>query len=773
MKFHKSLSEKWSKKIKSILYYAVLALVFLYAFSIPTFSGQKSSIHYITYVFMGLITVCVALYWYFFGLKVNFKRWQYLVIPMFFIFALIGTIAFSHQFKAWFSLVLLAFSFFVFVPAFSIIADKNIALVLISVALFCFSVYFIYYYRDEIIHFRELQKKGIDRIGWDFNNPNDISAMCAVGISSTLYLILFWKKKIKYVLLIALAAIGIVGFSTGSRTFIVAIIVIALTLLFFRFGKHKLLFLILVAGTVVLLLVIINLPFAYTLKYRFQSFFNTLFTDSAKVDTSTLERMLWFDYGFAIGFKNIVIGYGVDGFAVYSGVGTYAHSNLAECICDFGIIGTFIFYAPLFILAHNTLVYKNKSSRYVIPIFIYYLVVSFSNVFYYNKFYYLILAFMFYATYEHQEKVVKIKDLKTCVKNIVFTCDGMESGGAEKVIATLANSLQSTGYNVSIVGVSSANSKSFYELNNGVKYITLRKEGHNRIGVFKRIFVLNKTLRSLKPDIVIAFLPHVIVYTNFAMFNINKPLIVSERNDPYSDPKGFVLRLLKKYSFAQANGCVFQTKDAQGFFSRAIQNESVIIDNPVQIKYPGEISNKADKRVISVGRLNKQKNFKLLIDSFGLFHEKHPDYVLNIYGSGELKNELQNSINQKHLERAIFLRGNSDSWHTDEHNSSLFVSSSNYEGMPNALAEAIALGIPVVSTDCPIGGPKSLVVNGVNGYLCNVNDQKDLLNKMEEALSLKIHKSDVETFKSKHSPEYICECWTNYIKTVLERRMTE
>lgn len=760
-----------NEKIGNVLRYFVCALVFLFAFSIPSFGG-RATYNLVMYGFMALLAGAVIIHLLLFGNKLDFKRWQIYLIPLFVIFALLGTSVYSHSFRNWLSLVFLAASFFVLLLSFKIINDRNIVAAILSLAIFGFSAYFIFHYRKELLNFSSFGNEGF-RLGTYFDNQNAIAGVCIVGLSASLYSFLFYKSKLKYLFIIPFLAILLVGISTGSRTFVIAIAVVVLTMLFFKFKKHKLTYFLIVALLVVFAIILLNLPFAYTLKQRLERFFNTLFTDTNRVDTSAVERIIWFDYAFVLGFKNIIFGYGVDGFSIYSGVGTYAHSNLPEVICDFGIIGLFIFYAPLVCLLYSSIKKKKATISYVFPIFAYYLFVSFSNVFYYNKFYYFNLAFMYYLTFYDEDKKIQLGDLKEKVNHIVFTCEGMENGGAEKVIATLSNSFVANGYKVTILGVASMEEESFYKLNDGVEYICLHKGLEKKLSGIKRVRALHKTLKLLKPDVVISFLPHVIVYTYFSMYGIKAPLIVSERNDPHSDPKGKILRLLKRYVYSKADGCVFQTKDARNYFPSFIRKKSAVIHNPIIVNYNGDISANKNNIIISVGRLTPQKNYQCLLEAFTLFHQKYNSYNLHIYGNGPLKEELQNAIESKGLKDSVTLMGVSSTWHTDEIDSAMFVSSSDYEGMPNALAEAICLGIPCVATDCPIGGTKELILDGVNGYLCNVNDSNDLFIKMEKALQLQINACDVETFKSAHSVSRISKLWLNYIKNIIEKELSK
>lgn len=759
-----------SDKIKKISYYAILIIFCGYIFSIPSF-GSRTPANYIMYGLFALLAFTAIFYSVFYK-KIKISIYS-LVILAFVMFAFIGTAIYSHSFRSWFSLVLLLGSFFVFYFVFKIVGDKHLVVLLAIIGLFVFSIYFILYYRKELLNFSNYLSDGF-RLGSYFDNQNGVSAYSVIGVALSLYFILFSKNKFKYIILIPLLSIFIVGISTGSRTFIVAIIAISILMLYFKFNKTKLLYLLVLIILVVVFIVLLNTPLLSTLKFRLIRAIETFFGNSSRIDTSSVSRVTWLDYGFYLGNKHLLTGLGVDGFMTFSGINSYTHSNYSEVWCDFGIIGFVLFYLPLIMVFVRCIRTKNKNISFVAPFVLYYLLVSFSNVFYYNKLYYFVLSFMFYLSYEEDAIYrCKVPDVSKQVKKIVFTCDGMESGGAEKVISVLSNTLAMQGYEIFIIGVSSRRVDSFYKLADSIKYISIHKENDKRIGFFKRVKVLHKQLKSIKPDVVISFLPHVIVYTHFAMFGIKAPLIVSERNDPSKDPKGFLLRTLKKLSFNQSAGCVFQTSEAKNYFSKRIQSKSTIIHNPVILNYDGAFSQSRKNTIVSVGRLVPQKNFQCLIDAFSLFKERHPNYLLKIYGDGPEKEYLENYIKCKGLMGSVLLMGNSNTWHQDEVDSAMFVCSSDFEGMPNALAEAIALGVPVVSTNCPVGGPRELISYGVNGYLTNINDSNDIADKMEKALSIRIDFKEVEAFRKTLDPQETTSQWLEFIRITLERELSE
>lgn len=756
---------KQSVKLKRILYYAILLFLFAYVFSVPSFGESSSFTRYIIFVSMFFLGASAFAYCFLYeDFHINKSS---LLVPAFCIFALIGTIAYSHEYRSWFSLVLLSLSFFIFVYAFKAIKNKYTIIIVVAVAFFLFSLYFIVHYRKQILDFRSYTNSSF-RLGDFFDNPNGVSAYAVVGVSTPLYLVLFWDKKIKYVFIIPMLTMLLVGLTTGSRTFLLIVFLMVVVFLFFKFKKHKFIYLGVIAGIVIIGIILLNLPFLSTLKDRLIQAIQSIFGTASKVDTSTLERTVMIDYGFYLGSKRLFFGYGVDGFSLISGIGTYAHSNFAEVLCDFGLIGFLIFYSPLVILLTKSLMTKKIDKSFVITFVIYYLIVSFFNVIYYKKIYYLILAFMFYLVFVEPVKKTS-KSLVPKLNRLVFVCDSMGSGGAEKVIASLSNSFVKKGINVTIVGVADLNvPHSFYELDNCIEYITLSNGSGKRIKALQRPFVLRKALKGLSPDVVISFLPNANIYTWLSLIGTKIPHIVSERNNPYLDPKKKIVRLLKTLSFIFADGRVFQTKDAMNYYSKVIQDGGTIIKNPIVLNTDKIVFAPIKKKIVlAVGSLKAQKNYKCLLDAFKIFNERmNGCYRLKIYGEGSLKNELIQYGSVNGIAQFVDFVGNDTEWHKKEQDDAMYVLSSDYEGMPNSLAEAMLLGIPSISTDCPTGGSRELIKDGINGLLVPVNDYAALADKMIEITKISPEKlyNETRTMLIDYSVEEISIQWINYIK---------
>ena len=347
---------------------------------------------------------------------------------------------------------------------------------------------------------------------------------------------------------------------------------------------------------------------------------------------------------------------------------------------------------------------------------------------------------------------------------IAFTCDTMGSGGAERVISTLSNFFVEHENEVTIVVVSTSNTKSFYELDKRVKVVSVLKPGEDT-HLFKRAKQLKKMLSDEKPDVVVSFLSHICIYTWWALKNTTIPYIVSERNDPNQHSR--LRKVLLKKAYKRSAGAVFQTEDAMRWYGNIVNGKSCVILNPANLSFePKGIINRSNK-IIYVGRLEPQKNCFFLIDAFIKFNKNNPDYVLEIYGSGSQKEELANYIDKNGMSNLIHLNSPNKNWHEKEYDAKMFVLTSKFEGMPNALEEALCLGIPSVSTDCPVGGPRELkkLFNNLL-YLAEPNNVDNFVLKMEECLT---NKNDRASVPNELLPSTISGQWLSFISRSIKK----
>lgn len=321
-------------------------------------------------------------------------------------------------------------------------------------------------------------------------------------------------------------------------------------------------------------------------------------------------------------------------------------------------------------------------------------------------------------------------------KKILFYISTIREGGAARVMVNLANQFCKEGYKV--IFLTNFPDKNEYVLNNKIERISLEeKESAENILIknFKRIKALRSIIKTRGVKYCVSFMAENNFRLILSSLFTRVKTIISVRTDPkkkYLGIKGF---LISKLLYRLADGIVFQTKEAQEFFPKTIQRKSTIIFNPVADNFYQTERDAEPKNIVACGRLNAVKRYDLLIKAFARIFNKYPQENLLIYGQGKMKKDLELLIAKLGLQNRVFLMGQSADIAEILSKAKLFVLVSDYEGMPNALMEALAVGVPSISTDCPCGGPRELIKNGENGLLVPCNSEEKLALAMEKLLS--------------------------------------
>lgn len=340
---------------------------------------------------------------------------------------------------------------------------------------------------------------------------------------------------------------------------------------------------------------------------------------------------------------------------------------------------------------------------------------------------------------------------------IVFGIPALDYSGAPKMMSWVANQMSKRGHEVKIVSYFSE--ECAVKLEAGVEFypLGLKRSSsrfiRNTFGMAQAICKLDKYVKSQKPDAFVTFLDSV----GMSYLPIVKKrcrVLASERADPYAYKKDTLkarMALIEK-----ADVIIFQTDGARDYFkeNEKIYGKSAVIPNPVVLKDDvkelrtniPDFSSR-DNRVVTVGRLSLiQKRQDVLIDAFELVHKKHPELELVIYGDGPDKSKIQDIIDNKGLSHCITLAGKISDVEKTIYNARVFVLSSDLEGIPNALIEAMSVGVPCVSTDCSPGGARLLVNDGENGYIVPRGDFAALASRICE---LAENKDDSERLSQK------------------------
>lgn len=356
-------------------------------------------------------------------------------------------------------------------------------------------------------------------------------------------------------------------------------------------------------------------------------------------------------------------------------------------------------------------------------------------------------------------------------KKIMFYIASLAKGGAQRVILNLTESLLSKGYQVTIVTTAMAENE--YELPKGagriISDITKEEITGNRSTNFKNRFCkLREIWKSEKPDVIISFIGKNNFMAILTAWGLKVPVLVSVRGEPMEEYYNGLLRFLAKYLFQKADGIILQTEDSRAFFPKKTNQKAVVLPNPLNPVFMKDLyEGEKEKKIVMVGRIDSNKNQKLVIDAFASIASKYPDYKLEIWGNGEDYESLKSYISSLHLEQQIAMPGATSNVREKIEKASLYILSSNTEGMPNSLMEAMALGLCCISTDCPCGGPKMLIQDGVNGLLVPVKDVSAMAKAMERVLSdaefaAKLGQNALK-IRTTLSPERVNQQWEDYL----------
>lgn len=363
------------------------------------------------------------------------------------------------------------------------------------------------------------------------------------------------------------------------------------------------------------------------------------------------------------------------------------------------------------------------------------------------------------------------------MRRIVFHLNCMERGGAERVVANLSEQFASNGYKVYIA--TEWQGEDEYEIDSRVTRVHVgfneRQEHDGRIKKYvDRIINLRKFLKEVKPDIVIAFARKAIYRALTATIGTKMPVLISVRINPVGYYDFLSDKIQIPILFRRAAGCVFQTPEQQAFFPEYVRKKSKVILNPISDKFIGNpIPSEREKVVVHSGRLVDFKNQLMLIRAFENVHKKHPDYILRIFGPDSFdgtKEKLEKLIEEFQAQDYVKLMGGSTQLEKDMINGAVAAFSSDYEGMPNAMLEAMALGLPVVATDCPPGGPRMVITPEQNGLLVPVNDDVAMaaaINRLIEDRELaQTLGNNAAKIREIASSDTIFEQWKNYVEEI-------
>ncbi len=357
---------------------------------------------------------------------------------------------------------------------------------------------------------------------------------------------------------------------------------------------------------------------------------------------------------------------------------------------------------------------------------------------------------------------------------ILFITHGLGFGGAEKMLTFVANRLSSRGHVCAIADMQLTpdytNAKKQVP-DPSIEIFPLERAQGNKNRHYVR--ELCRVSRQFNPDVLVSF----ITYPNLCCAAAGKclglPTVISERGDPSVGGGRSFKQRLWFYMINRSRGGVFQTQGAQDLYQRGLRKRGVVIPNPIFVEgeLPRVSMEQREKTVVSVGRLeNRQKRLDIMLEAFRIFQQTHPEYILKIYGSGSQEQELRDWCRDMGLEEKVRFMGVTKQPMQTIAADGMFLITSDFEGISNSLLEAMAAGLPCVSTDHTPGGARLLIQDGENGLLAPIGDAPALAAAMcrfaeDPALAAKCGEN-ARLVTERFAPQRIIDLWEQYLQKI-------
>ncbi len=325
--------------------------------------------------------------------------------------------------------------------------------------------------------------------------------------------------------------------------------------------------------------------------------------------------------------------------------------------------------------------------------------------------------------------------------HLLLTIGSLEAGGAERILCALANYWVKKGHKISLLTLKSPDTVPFYPLDPSINLIQIN-QSHSRkrpwykfvINSIQCLFCMRKIFKNIKPDRIVSFMDLMNIATLLANVGLKYPVIVCERTDPHHQPLSLFYLWLRWWLYPKAYKIATQTASAASYFPKKLSEKITIIPNPVfEPSQYKAVYAENPKNIMTVGRLDIFKDHRTLIYAFSSLLSHHPDLMLTIYGEGVERKNLEQLIQTFHLQDKVKLPGTTTQVQEVLIEADLFIFPSRYEGFPNALCEAMAVGLPVIASN--VTGNIDLVQDQKNGRLFPVGDVQALTNLALELLN--------------------------------------
>lgn len=326
---------------------------------------------------------------------------------------------------------------------------------------------------------------------------------------------------------------------------------------------------------------------------------------------------------------------------------------------------------------------------------------------------------------------------------ITLVISSLGAGGAEKILSLMANYWAVRGQAITLITLDSANTD-FYPTNpliNRISLSLMKTSSSIWAGIHNNLLRLKRLRQGIivsRPDVILSFGDQMNILTLLAARGLKTPVIVSERTDPSRHYIGGLWSLLRRWVYPFAHAVVVQSETVSRWINAFVnKNRIYVIPNPVYPPKPVSVDIKKTLpdgiNIVAMGRLGPEKGFDILLDAFAQCAVKYKHWRLTILGEGIERGRLEHQAEMLGVAHLVSFPGRLREPVSILRQADLFVMSSRYEGFPNALLEAMACGLPVISFDCP-SGPREIIRPGEDGILVPPESVSALAEAMEQLM---------------------------------------